>query len=188
MATMRISITGNLGYLGPCVVSQFRMSHPSACLTGVDTAYFAGCLTDPLLTPERQLDRQYFTDVRDIPAEAFNGVDAVVHLAAISNDPIGNRYERVTMEVNLEASIDLARRPRQPASERLYSPPLAASTGRRKRGPAPRLAINPLTAYARTKVATESGLRQLADGNFKVTCLRFATACGMSPRLRLDWC
>lgn len=187
MATMRISITGNLGYLGPCVVSQLRMSHPSACLTGVDTAYFAGCLTDPLLTPERQLDRQYFTDVRDIPAEAFNGVDAVVHLAGISNDPIGNRFERATQEVNFEASIELARRARQAGARSFVFASSCSVYGSAEEAPrTEQSAINPLTAYARSKVATECGLRSFAGGDFTVTCLRFATACGMSPRLRLD--
>lgn len=184
---MRILITGNLGYLGPCVVSQLRDTHPDACLTGVDTAYFAGCLMDPLRMPETQLDQQFFADIRNVPGDAFHGVDAVVHLAGISNDPIGNRFERVTHEVNLEASLEIALRAREAGVRSFVFASSCSVYGSAEEAPRTEESdVNPLTAYARSKIAVERGLQPLASADFSVTCLRFATACGMSPRLRLD--
>ena len=184
---MRILITGNLGYVGPCVVRQLRATYPDAYLIGVDAGYFAGCLADPLVVPERHLDRQHFLDLRDIPARLFNGVDAVVHLAGLSNDPIGNAFREVTNEVNYEASVDIAKKARSAGVRSFVFASSCSVYGSAEEAPrTEESSVNPLTAYARSKVSTELGLRVLAEKTFVVTCLRFATACGMSPRLRLD--
>src|SRR4051812_2522140 len=106
---MNILITGNLGYVGPAVVRQLRASYPDATIVGVDIGYFAHCLTDVHRTPETLLDAQYYADIRSFPSRLLAGVDAVVHLAAISNDPMGHAYEAVTLDVNHRASVDLAR-------------------------------------------------------------------------------
>lgn len=184
---MRILITGNMGYVGPVVVRHLRAALPGATLLGFDAAYFAHCLTtqDPL--PERLLDAQHFGDLRAVPQDLLRGVDAVVHLAAISNDPMGNRFEDVTDAINHRAGLALAERARDAGVRRfvfasscsVYG--LAEGAARRETDP-----LNPLTAYARSKIATEEGLRQMDRGGMAATCLRFATACGMSPRLRLD--
>ena len=184
---MKILITGNMGYVGPLVVRQLRRSHPQAILAGIDTAYFAHCLTGADMLPERNLDIQHFGDVRDLSDAALAGVDAVVHLAAISNDPMGKSFEDVTYEVNHRASVGLAQRAKKAgvrsfvfaSSCSMYG--LADDTPRKETSP-----LNPLTAYAISKVRTESDLQDIADSGFRVTCLRFATACGMSDRLRLD--
>lgn len=184
---MKILITGNMGYIGPLVVRQLRQSHPQAFLAGVDTAYFAHCLTGAEMLPERNLDVQHFGDVRNLPDAALTGVDAIVHLAAISNDPMGKSFEDVTYEVNHRASVNLAQRAKSAgvkafvfaSSCSMYG--LADDTPRKETSP-----LNPLTAYAISKVRTEADLRGIADRGFRVTCLRFATACGMSDRLRLD--
>lgn len=184
---MKILITGNMGYIGPSVVQRLRQSHPNATLVGLDTGYFAHCLTNADLLPECRLDAQYFADVRRVPNEALREVDAIVHLAAISNDPMGKTFEEVTFDVNHRASVDLARQAKAQgvgafifaSSCSMYG--LADDTPRIETSP-----LNPLTAYAKSKVRTEKDLQPLADNNFKVTCLRFATACGMSERLRLD--
>ena len=184
---MKILITGNMGYVGPLVVRQLRRSYPQAFLAGIDTAYFAHCLTGADMLPERNLDIQHFGDVRDLPDSALAGVDAVVHLAAISNDPMGKSFEDVTYEVNHRASVGLAQRAKKAgvrafvfaSSCSMYG--LADDTPRKETSP-----LNPLTAYAISKVRTESDLKDIADRGFRVTCLRFATACGMSERLRLD--
>ena len=110
---MKIMITGNMGYVGPCVVEQLRRSRPRATLVGLDSAYFAHCLTNPTLLPESQLDVQFFFDVRDISDDVLRGVDAIVHLAAISNDPMGRTFEDATYAVNHIASLELARRAKQ---------------------------------------------------------------------------
>ncbi|QNL51721.1 SDR family oxidoreductase [Olivibacter sp. SDN3] len=184
---MKILITGNMGYVGPRVVNRLRNSYPNAKLIGYDMGYFGTCLTNASVLPESKLDMQYYGDVRDMPPELLYGVDAVVHLAAISNDPMGLKYEEVTFNVNYRSSIKLAEMAKE-AGVRSFifasSCSMYGESGEDVKTEASTL--NPLTAYARSKVLTEEGLSQLVDDGFTVTCLRFATACGMSERLRLD--
>ena len=93
---MRVLITGNMGYVGPVVVGHLRQRHPNAELIGYDSGLFAGCLHCRFPCAETLLNRQHFGDVRDLPAELLlTGVDAVAHLAAVSNDPIGDRFEAI---------------------------------------------------------------------------------------------
>ena len=77
---------------------RIRESYPNARLIGVDMGYFAHCLTTPTMLPECLLDEQHFMDVRAISVETLQGIDAIVHLAAISNDPMGNTFEQATWE------------------------------------------------------------------------------------------
>ena len=184
---MSILITGNMGYVGPAVVRQLRQSHPNELLIGFDTGFFASALTTSLYFPECQLNAQLFGDVRKIPENVFDGVTAVVHLAAISNDPMGKAFESVTKDINHEAGIDIADKAKRAGVKSFVFASSCSVYGFAEDGArAENSELNPLTAYARSKVDTETDLRPLADKNFKVTCLRFATACGMSPRLRLD--
>ena len=183
---MRILITGPMGYVGPVLVRHLRAVFPNAELIGFDNGYFAHNLTGAFRLPETLLDQLHLGDIRDFPASLLDGVDAVVHLAAISNDPMGKEFEAVTEAINEKASIALA----QMAQERgvgrfvfasscsIYG--AAEGSPRREGDP-----LNPLTAYARSKVAMENALRS-GNGRMTITCLRFATACGMSDRLRLD--
>src|SRR5262245_44021307 len=101
-----------MGYVGPSVLAQLRRSRPQATLVGLDAGYFAHCLTTSEALPEVRTDLQYFADVRCPPAGVLQGVDAIVHLAAISNDPIGHAFEEATGEVNHQASVNLARQAR----------------------------------------------------------------------------
>lgn len=184
---MKILVTGNMGYIGPGVVQRLRQSYPEATITGLDAGYFAHCLTGADSLPECSLDAQHFGDVRSLPRDALDGVDAVVHLAAISNDPMGKSFEDVTYDVNHRASVALANEARRcgakafvfASSCSMYG--FADDSARKESSP-----LNPLTAYAKSKVCTEADLATIANPDFSVTCLRFATACGMSPRLRLD--
>lgn len=176
-----------MGYVGPGVVSQLRDAFPEALLIGYDMAYFAAFLTNASILPESRLDVQLFGDVRTISLEDLAGIDIVVHLAAISNDPMGNLFEDITLDVNYKSSIKIANMAKQSgvrsfvfaSSCSMYG----AADGNAK---TERSTLNPLTAYARSKVLTEKELATLADENFTITSLRFATACGMSDRLRLD--
>jgi nucleoside-diphosphate-sugar epimerase len=184
---MNILITGNLGYVGPCVTRRLRHVFPDACLVGLDTGYFAHCLTAVVRSPEALLDRQYYADVRQLPPAALTDVDAIVHLAAISNDPIGNVYEDVTFDVNYRSSVALAQRAKAAGVRRFVFASSCSIYGAADDRPrSEESAASPLTAYARSKVLTEAALGELASPDFVVTCLRFATACGMSDRLRLD--
>src|SRR5579884_857963 len=97
---MKVLVTGNMGYVGPVVVGQLRASDPSMEIVGLDMGYFSHCLTGAVRLPECAVDLQYFADVRSVPEGVLAGVDAVVYLAAISNDPMGQRFEQATLEVN----------------------------------------------------------------------------------------
>lgn len=185
---MKILVTGNMGYVGPSVVRQLRGTYPLASIIGLDLGLFAQCLTvGPGIFPECRVDAQYFADVRNIPALLLEGIDAIVHLAAISNDPMGNRFEEVTLDVNYRASVELARRAKSAGVGAFVFASSCSVYGLADEGPRNESsAVNPLTAYAKSKVLTEESLSGLAGPDFKVTCLRFGTACGMSDRLRLD--
>lgn len=184
---MRVLITGNMGYIGPLLYRELRNSYPGAEIWGFDNAYFAHCLTNAAYLPERQIDRQIFGDMRAFPMEALDGVDALVHLGAISNDPMGTRYEAVTEAINSSASKAIARAAKERGVRSFVFASSCSLYGEGgKRAKTEQDELNPLTAYARSKAAMERELKQLASPAFTVTALRFATACGMSPRLRLD--
>ena len=184
---MKILITGNMGYVGPVVIKHLRSVFPNAFLVGLDTGYFGNCINSPFALPECVLNVQYFSDMRAVSEEILEGVDSVIHLAGISNDPIGNKFESVTLEINHQASIDLAQKAKKAgvrsfvfaSSCSMYG--AAEDAAKTEDSP-----LNPLTAYAKSKVYTEKDLKPLACNTFQVTCLRFSTACGMSDRLRLD--
>ncbi len=184
---MRILITGNMGYVGPALVRHLRARHPQAELIGFDSSFFAHCLTGVQRLPESTLDRQCFGDIREFPGILLDGVDAVVHLAAISNDPMGNKFEAVTEEINYKASARLAALARDHGVKNFVFASSCSVYGEADAGARTETdAVNPLTAYARSKIATERALMDLDRGSMLTTCLRFATACGMSERLRLD--
>jgi nucleoside-diphosphate-sugar epimerase len=185
--TMKVLITGNMGYVGPMVVRHLRDTFPEAELIGYDSGLFAHCLTTVEGLPETRLSRQVFGDVRDMPAALLDGVDAVVHLAALSNDPMGNRFEAPTDAINFRASVQIAEMAHAAGVKNFMFASSCSVYGFAEGGPRKESdRLNPLTAYARSKIATERALEQADLGDMVVTCLRFATACGMSDRLRLD--
>ena len=175
-----------MGYVGPAVVARLRESYPDAFLVGLDAGFFGHCLTGSVM-PERSLDCQYFGDVRAVPPSLLEGTDAVVHLAAISNDPIGNAYDDVTLEINHEATVRLASEAKAAGARSFVFAGSCSIYGvnddvvATEDSPA-----RPLSRYAESKWRAENGLREFADDAFTVTSLRFGTACGMSDRLRLD--
>jgi len=185
---MKILVTGNMGYVGPMVVRQLRQSYPTASIFGLDLGLFAHCLTITRgVFPECHVDAQVFGDVRSVSQLELEGIDTIVHLAAISNDPMGNCFEEATFDINYRASVELARKAKSAGVRTFVFASSCSVYGLADEGPRTEMsAVNPLTAYAKSKVLTEQELAPLADRNFKVTCLRFGTACGMSDRLRLD--
>lgn len=184
---MKILITGNMGYIGPTVVKRLKTSYPGATLIGLDMGYFATCLTASHYLPECRVHAQIFSDVRSVDKDILTGVDAVVYLAAISNDPMGASFEAITLEVNHRAAIALAEQARAAGAKSFVFASSCSVYGFAEGGAKTEESeVNPLTAYAKSKVGAEKDLAALASQNFAVTCLRFATACGMSERLRLD--
>jgi len=176
-----------MGYVGPGVVSRLRAAFPAATLVGYDMGYFASCLTNAPVLPESKLDMQLYGDVRQVSAHILQGVDAVVHLAAISNDPMGTKFEDITLDVNYKSSVKLAQMAKAAGVKSFVFASSCSMYGEAEGSAKTEdSSLNPLTAYARSKVFTEKELEPLAGEGFTVTCLRFATACGMSERLRLD--
>ncbi|MBB5693931.1 NAD-dependent epimerase/dehydratase family protein [Muricoccus pecuniae] len=185
---MRVLITGNMGYVGPVVARHLRQRFPDAHLVGYDLGWFGHCLTTTGQLPETVLDEQRFGDVRDITKADLEGFDVVVHLAAVSNDPMGQRFETVTDEINHQASVTVARAAAEAGVKNFVFASSCSVYGFAEDG-RPRTEddeVTPLTAYARSKIATERSLRGLDNSGMVISCLRFATACGMAPRLRLD--
>lgn len=184
---MKVLITGNLGYVGPGVVKEFRKYHPDTFLIGYDIGYFAKYITNNQITPDSFLNAQYYGDVRQFPETLLEGVDVIISLAAISNDPIGNQFEKPTLDINYRANIDIAKMAKRQGVKKFIFASSCSVYGSAEDTPRIESAtLDPLTAYAKSKVLSEEALQGLAGDGFQVTCLRFATACGMSERLRLD--
>ncbi|MCC5937643.1 MAG: SDR family oxidoreductase [Lunatimonas sp.] len=184
---MRVLITGNMGYIGPVLVRHLRNVFPQIEIIGYDIGYFADCLTGTGYFPEVLVDRQVFGDVRKFPAQLLDGVDTVINLAAISNDPMGKKFEEVTMDVNYRACVEIATMAKSAGVRSFVFASSCSMYGAADDYPkTEESAFSPLTAYAKSKVYAERDLRQLADSSFVITSLRFSTACGFSQRLRLD--
>lgn len=183
---MKILITGNMGYVGSVLSKYLRQARPDAVLHGYDNAYFAHGLTGTTVVPERSLDAQFHGDVRTLAPQFLQGYDAVVQLAAISNDPMGDRFVGPTMAINQGACVSIAKAAAAAgvkhfvfaSSCSVYG--VALGGARRETD-----GLNPVTAYAKSKIGSERELAAI-DGDMTISCLRFATACGMSDRLRLD--
>ncbi|OYX45555.1 MAG: hypothetical protein B7Z02_00935 [Rhodobacterales bacterium 32-67-9] len=182
---MNILLVGHRGYIGPVAATHLTRALPGAAVHGIDAKWFAG--SEAAAFPDAVFASQRRADVRDLTEADFAGMDAVVALAAVSNDPIGKEFEDATADINSKAVLKAAKAARAAGVRRfvfasscsMYG---AGSDSLRKETDT----LNPLTAYAKSKVATEEGLRGLAADDFMITSLRFATACGASPMLRLD--
>ena len=184
---MKLLVTGNTGYIGPLVLRHMQQALPGISIVGYDSGYFAHCLTGAPRLPETRLQTQHWGDVRDFPGELFDGVDAVIHLAAVSNDPMGSRFEKVTEDINFASSKAIAQKALEHGVKRFVFASSCSMYGFAEGGPRKESdALNPLTAYSRSKVATEQALAEMADSGMIITALRFSTACGWSDRIRLD--
>jgi nucleoside-diphosphate-sugar epimerase len=184
---MKILIVGNLGYIGPSVTNQFRKTYPDAELVGFDIGYFTHCLSNASYIPEVKLNMQVYGDIRKFPVNLLQGVDVIIDLAAISNDPMSFKFEEITLDINYRAAVQLAKLAKDNGVKSfVYASSCSmyglADDSERKEGDK----VNPLTAYARSKVMAEEELEPLAGNGFTITCHRFATACGWTNRLRLD--
>ncbi len=184
---MKVLIIGNLGYIGPMVAKHFRATYPDSFLAGYDIGYFIQNNTYNGIAGDTLLNVQHYGDVRNFDEQLLSGIEAVIYLAAISNDPMGNAYETPTLDINYHAAISIAEKAKKNGVNHFVFASSCSVYGFADTAPRTETSeTNPLTAYAKSKVFAEKGLQLLADSNFQITCLRFATACGYSDRLRLD--
>lgn len=184
---MRVLITGNMGYVGSVLVRYLRENYPDADLVGFDIGLFAHAVTGLERLPETYLSAQIFGDVRKLDNHFLQGFDAVIHLAAISNDPMGKEFELVTEDINRKASVSLAKAAAAAGVKHFVFASSCSMYGASAGAPrSEEDPTNPLTAYAESKIRAENDLKHVDLGEMIFTSLRFATACGMSDRLRLD--
>jgi nucleoside-diphosphate-sugar epimerase len=179
---MRVLVTGHHGYVGAVVAQQ--LAEAGHDVVGLDAFLYRGCDFGPEV--QRVEERQ--GDVRDVTAADLAGFDAVVHLAALSNDPLGDLNPAWTYDVNLDGTLHLARVAKDAGVARFVFSSSCSMYGASDRDDvldedAP---LKPLTPYAESKVRAEEGLSALADSGFSPVSLRNATVYGVSPRLRLD--
>jgi nucleoside-diphosphate-sugar epimerase len=178
---MKILLTGSRGYIGT-VMAPFlvRAGHE---VTGVDTDLYRGSTFGPWIEEVHTLVK----DVRALEVPDLRGFDAVVHLAALSNDPLGDLNPRLTDDINHRASVRLARLAKEAGVGRFAFASSCSNYGAAGETPVNEESeLNPVTPYGESKVAVERDVVRLADDAFSPTFLRCATAYGVSPRLRFD--
>jgi nucleoside-diphosphate-sugar epimerase len=178
---MHVFVTGHQGYIGAHLVPL--LLEGGHTVTGCDIDLFEGCAWEPLDEPTRTLKK----DVRTVTAEDLRGHDAVMHLAALSNDPMGDIDESLTYQINQEGSIRLAQLAKEAGVPRfLFASSCSIYGAGAKLNMDETDPVNPLTAYARSKIESEKQIGALADEHFSPVFLRNATAYGHSPMLRID--
>lgn len=178
---MRVFVTGHLGYIGVHLVDLLKAAGHT--VTGCDVGLFERCEWEPFVRPDRELLR----DVRTLTPQDVAGHDCVMHLAAISNDPMGALNPEITFSVNREGSIHLARISKEAGVGRfLFSASCSVYGKGSKLDLDETDPLNPLTAYAQSKIDTEAAVSQMAGDGFSPVFLRNATAYGHSPMLRID--
>ena len=179
---MKILLTGHHGYIGSvCAPVLAAAGHE---VVGLDTLFYRDCDLSSAPSPWTET---LLADVRDVRPEQLDGFDAVVHLAALSNDPIGDFSPELTREINYEATVSLARAAREAGVRRFVFSSSCSMYGTSSDEAVDESApLKPLTAYAESKVRSEEALTELAGPDFAPVSMRNATAYGVSARLRVD--
>ncbi len=178
---MRVLVTGHLGYIGTVLVPMLLSKGHE--VTGVDSDLYRECTFGGGITGIYNIGK----DIRDIEARDLEGYDAVLHLAGLSNDPLGDLDPELTYEINHRGSVRLAELCKEVGVERFIFSSSCSNYGAAgddlidENG-----AFNPVTPYGRSKVLVEQDVSAMADDDFTPVFLRNATAYGVSPRLRFD--
>jgi nucleoside-diphosphate-sugar epimerase len=179
---MRVLVAGDRGYIGAVLVPLVRAAGHE--VTGLDLGLYEGCDLGP---PPEDVGARPFVDIREVESSDLAGYDAVLCLAALSNDPLSNLNPANTYSVNLDGTLHLANAAKQAGVERfIFSSSCSLYGAAGSSSVAEDAELFPVTAYGETKVLAERGLSEMADDTFSPTYLRNATAYGASSRLRLD--
>jgi len=178
---MRVFVTGHKGYIGAHLVDLLKAAGHT--VTGCDLGLFDGCAWEKVVAPDRELNK----DVRLVSLEDLAGHDCVMHLAALSNDPMGEVDAASTYAINRDASIRIAQLAKKAGVPRyLFAASCSVYGAGQKLDLDETDPLNPLTVYAKSKIDTEQAISKLADRDFTPAYLRNATAFGHSPMLRID--
>jgi nucleoside-diphosphate-sugar epimerase len=184
MSTLnKILVTGDVGYIGSVLTSMLR--DKSYDVRGYDTGYYQDCLLYPVSQTYPRVTR----DIRDLRTEDIEGIDAIIHLAGLSNDPLGEFAPGFTEEINLVATIKLAKAARSAGIKRFIyasSQSMYGVSNTASELDEDDSEKNPVTSYAVTKWEAELQLKALINDDFTVVCFRPSTVFGASPRLRCD--
>jgi len=178
---MKVLVTGHKGYIGTILIPMLLAEGYE--VTGLDSDLYRYCTFGEGFSEVREVEK----DIRDIELSDVEGFDAVIHLAALSNDPLGDLDEALTYEINHAASVRLAELAKKAGTGRYLFSSSCSTYGAAGEDLIDEEApFKPVTPYGRSKVMVEEDVSKLADGSFSPVFLRNATAYGVSPRLRFD--
>jgi nucleoside-diphosphate-sugar epimerase len=178
---MKVFVTGHKGYIGPHLISLLKKQGHT--VTGCDICLFEESEVEEVIQPDAELIK----DIRDITINDLKGHDCLIHLAAISNDPMGDINPEITYSINKDGSINLAKLSKEAGIKRFLFSSSCSIYGKGINNDLDEsAAVNPLTAYAISKIEVEKKLSEMADENFCPVFLRNSTAYGYSPMFRID--